>query len=1047
MEKIKKRIANLKVEGKLKVYQMTVLVMTLFLVLVALISTVVIRSNIEKITKVWSPSLEYLQDLETMTAKYRIKQYQHLVESDAAVMNSCEEEIKKLESQIQDTDAKLEAIMSANSKAQKGQDDYEVANAAWEKYRGASDEILQLSREGKQQEASKLMTGEVYEDYKSFSKKLTILCDKFQVELDQAKTMANVCTVIIFIVIVAAGLAIAVVTTLIGKIITNSITEPVKQIDAAVASLRKGELSNVEMLTYESEDEFGDTIRNLKEAMGILADYVSEISVEVKAIAQGDLTRNGDDITDFLGDFSELKTSLLYILKRFNSTLTEISNLAEQVSSNSSEVENASKSLADGATEQAGVIEELNATIDTVVDMAEDTAKETQNASARVKASANKANEEKEKMNELLTEMEHITEISKEIGNIITDIEDIASQTNLLSLNASIEAARAGEAGKGFAVVADQIGKLAADSAKSAVNTRDLIDKYITPFLLSSDTPNFSPLAHAIARVAVFYGIGIVATYAYNRIMINVTQGMMMNMRNEMFEHMEKLPIKYFDTHAHGDIMSIYTNDIDTLRQMVSQSIPQIINSGFTIISVFISMLILNIPLTIVTLIMVAIMIWGTKKSAGQSGKYFLEQQRNLGKVNGYIEEMMNGQKVVKVFCHEEESKKEFKELNEALFVSADRANTFANFLGPMNAQIGNISYVICAIVGGALALNSVGGFTLGGLASFLTFNKSFSMPINQVSQQMNAIVMALAGAERIFTLLDEKVEVDDGYVTLVNAKEENGKLVESEKRTGRWAWKHIHQADGSVDYIELQGNVVFDGVDFGYNDAKIVLHDVKLYAEPGQKIAFVGSTGAGKTTITNLINRFYDIQDGKIRYDGININKIKKADLRHSLGIVLQDTHLFTGTVKENIRFGKLDATDEEIIAAAKLANADGFIRRLPDGYDTMITGDGANLSQGQRQLLAIARAAVADPPVLILDEATSSIDTRTERIIQESMDRLMHGRTTFVIAHRLSTVRNSDCIMVLEQGRIIERGTHDQLIEEKGKYYQLYTGNTISA
>ena len=477
MEKIKKCIANLKVEGKLKVYQMTVLVMTLFLVLVALISTLVIRSNIEKITEVWSPSLEYLQDLETMTAKYRIKQYQHLVESDAAVMNSCEEEIKKLESQIQDTDAKLEAIMSANSKAQKGQDDYEVANAAWKKYRGASDEILQLSREGKQQEASKLMTGEVYEDYKSFSKKLTILRDKFQVELDQAKTMANVCTVIIFIVIVAAGLAIAVVTTLIGRIITNSITEPVEQIDAAVASLRKGELSNVEMLTYESEDEFGDTIRNLKEAMGILADYVSEISVEVKAIAQGDLTRNGDDITDFLGDFSELKTSLLYILKRFNSTLTEISNLAEQVSSNSSEVEKASKSLADGATEQAGVIEELNATIDTVVDLAADTAKETQNASARVKASANKANEEKEKMNDLLKEMEHITEISKEIGNIITDIEDIASQTNLLSLNASIEAARAGEAGKGFAVVADQIGKLAADSAKSAVNTRDLIDK------------------------------------------------------------------------------------------------------------------------------------------------------------------------------------------------------------------------------------------------------------------------------------------------------------------------------------------------------------------------------------------------------------------------------------------------------------------------------------------------------------------------------------------------------------------------------------------
>ena len=445
-------------------------------------------------------------------------------------------------------------------------------------------------------------------------------------------------------------------------------------------------------------------------------------------------------------------------------------------------------------------------------------------------------------------------------------------------------------------------------------------------------------------------------------------------------------------------------------------------------------------------MIMVAIMIFGTKKAAGQSGKYFLEQQKNLGKVNGYIEEMMNGQKVVKVFCHEEESKAEFKELNEALFVSADRANTYANYLGPLNAQIGNISYVVCAIVGGALALNGVGGFTLFGRASFLTFNKSFSMPINQVSQQMNAIVMALAGAERIFTLLDEKVEVDDGYVTLVNVKKENGKLIECKEHTRCWAWKHTHQADGSVDYIELKGNVVFDGVDFGYNNDKIVLHDVKLYAEPGQKIAFVGSTGAGKTTITNLINRFYDIQDGKIRYDGININKIRKADLRRSLGIVLQDTHLFTGTVKDNIRFGKLDATDEEIFAAAELANADGFIRRLPEGYDTVITGDGANLSQGQRQLLAIARAAVADPPVLILDEATSSIDTRTERIIQESMDRLMHGRTTFVIAHRLSTVRNSDCIMVLEQGRIIERGTHDQLISEKGKYYQLYTGNAIA-
>ena len=477
MEKIKKRIANLKVAGKLKVYRMTVLVMTLFLVLVALISTLVIRSNIEKITEVWSPSLEYLQDLETMTAKYRIKQYQHLVESDAAIMNSCEEEIQKLESQIQDTDANLDAIMYADSDARKGQDHYEVAKAAWEEYRAASDEILKLSRAGKQQEASKLMTGKVYEEYKALAEKLTILSDEFQAELDRAKTMANVCIIIIFIVIVAAGLAIAVVTTQIGKIITNSITEPVEQIDAAVASLRKGELSNVEMLTYESEDELGDTIRNLKEAMGILADYVSEISVEVKAIAQGDLTRNGNDITDFLGDFSELKVSLVYILKRFNSTLTEISNLAEQVSSNASEVENASRSLADGATEQAGVIEELNATVDTVVDLAADTAKETQSASARVKASANKANEEKEKMNDLLMEMGHITEISKEIGNIITDIEDIASQTNLLSLNASIEAARAGEAGKGFAVVADQIGKLAADSAKSAVNTRDLIDK------------------------------------------------------------------------------------------------------------------------------------------------------------------------------------------------------------------------------------------------------------------------------------------------------------------------------------------------------------------------------------------------------------------------------------------------------------------------------------------------------------------------------------------------------------------------------------------
>lgn len=575
---------------------------------------------------------------------------------------------------------------------------------------------------------------------------------------------------------------------------------------------------------------------------------------------------------------------------------------------------------------------------------------------------------------------------------------------------------------------------------------KNLIDEYITPFLMT-DNPDFSPLAHAIGKVAVFYAVGVASVYAYNRIMVNITQGTQRELRNELFAHMQKLPVKYFDTHSHGDIMSIYTNDIDTLRQMISQSIPQIINSGVTIVSVFISMLILNIPLTIVTLLMVGVMLFCTKQATGQSGKYFLEQQTNIGALNGHIEEMMNGQKVVKVFCHEEESKKEFKELNDKLFVSADKANTFANFLGPINAQLGNVSYVVCAIVGGVLALNGIGGFTLGGLASFLTFNKSFSMPINQISQQLNAVIMAMAGADRIFKLLDEETEVDNGYVTLVNVTEEDGKLTESAGRTGRWAWKHVHQADKSVDYVEVRGDVVFDGVDFGYNDDKIVLHDVKLFAEPGQKIAFVGSTGAGKTTITNLINRFYDIQDGKIRYDGINVNKIKKADLRRSLGIVLQDTHLFTGTVKENIRFGKLDATDAEVVAAAKLANADGFIKRLPDGYDTMLTGDGANLSQGQRQLLAIARAAVADPPVLILDEATSSIDTRTERIVQDGMDKLMNGRTTFVIAHRLSTVRNSDCIMVLEQGRIIERGTHDQLIEEQGKYYQLYTGNSIGA
>ena len=577
--------------------------------------------------------------------------------------------------------------------------------------------------------------------------------------------------------------------------------------------------------------------------------------------------------------------------------------------------------------------------------------------------------------------------------------------------------------------------------------TRDLIDKYITPFLLSSDTPNFTPLAHAIAKVAAFYALGVLATFGYNRLMVNVTQGTLRNLRNDLFSHMEKLPIKYFDTHAHGDIMSVYTNDIDTLRQMISQSMPQLLNSGITIVSVFISMLILSIPLTIVTMIMVGIMVFCSKKSAGQSGAYFAKQQKDLGTVNGYIEEMMNGQKVVKVFCHEEENMQNFKKLNDELYISADRANTFANFLGPLNAQIGNISYVICAIVGGVLALGKVGGFTLGGLASFLTFNKSFSMPINQISMQMNAIVMAMAGADRIFKLMDEKEELDEGYVTLVNAKEEDGNLTECEERTERWAWKHTHQNDGSVDYVEVKGEVVFNGVDFGYNDEKIVLHDIKLYAKPGQKIAFVGSTGAGKTTITNLINRFYDIQDGKIRYDGININKIKKADLRRSLGIVLQDTHLFTGTVRDNIRFGKLDATDEEIVAAAKLANADSFIRRLPDGYDTMLTGDGANLSQGQRQLLAIARAAVADPPALILDEATSSIDTRTEAMVSKGMDALMERRTSFVIAHRLSTVKDADCIMVMEQGRIIERGTHDQLINMKGRYYQLYTGKKAVA
>ena len=573
-----------------------------------------------------------------------------------------------------------------------------------------------------------------------------------------------------------------------------------------------------------------------------------------------------------------------------------------------------------------------------------------------------------------------------------------------------------------------------------------LIDDYITP-LLKSETKNYTPLLHAIGRVACFYGIGIIASYSYNRIMVNVTQGMLKTFRDEMFTKMEQLPIKYFDTHAHGDIMSMYTNDTDTLRQMISQSMPQLFNSAITIISTTVCMFMLNIPLTALTFFMVGIMLVLTRKIGGLSAKHFIAQQKDIGAVNGYIEEMMQGQRVVKVFCHEEESKEAFDKLNDALCESSYKANNYSNILAPINAQLGNISYVLCAIVGGVLAIGNVGGFTLGGLASFLTFNKNFNMPINQISMQINAIVMALAGAERIFNLLDEEPEVDEGYVELVNAKRENGQLVPSEKRTGLWAWAHKHTNGDPTTYVELKGDVVFDDVDFGYTDDKIVLHNVSMFAQPGQKLAFVGSTGAGKTTITNLINRFYDIQDGKIRYDGININKIKKADLRRSLGIVLQDTHLFSMSVRENIRYGRLDATDEEVEAAAKLANADGFIRRLPQGYDTILTGDGANLSQGQRQLLAIARAAIADPPALILDEATSSIDTRTERLVQDGMDKLMHGRTTFVIAHRLSTIRNSDCIMVLEQGRIIERGTHEELLEKKGRYYQLYTGNAVLA
>ena len=576
---------------------------------------------------------------------------------------------------------------------------------------------------------------------------------------------------------------------------------------------------------------------------------------------------------------------------------------------------------------------------------------------------------------------------------------------------------------------------------------QSLIDDYIVP-LTQSQSPDFSQLAAALVSVAITYGIGILCAYGYNRIMVNISQGTMRNLRVELFRHMESLPIRYFDTHAHGDIMSIYTNDVDTLRQLMSQSIPQVINSGVTILTSFISMLVLDIPLTVLTLAMVGVMAFVTSKIAAKSSMYFAKQQKDLGAVNGYIEEMMDGQKVVKVFCHEEKSAEQFRRLNQELRDSADKANTFSNITMPVNMSLGNISYVLCAAIGAVFALNGYLGLTLGTLVSFLTLNKNSTQPVSQISQQMNSIGMAMAGAKRIFDLMDETPEEDNGYVELVNVRENpDGSLSETRERTNVWAWKHPHKADGTVTYQKLEGDITFNDVDFGYEEGKMVLHNIKLYATPGQKIAFVGSTGAGKTTITNLINRFYDIADGKIRYDGININKIKKADLRRSLGMVLQDTHLFTGTVMENIRFGRLNATDEECIAAAKLANADGFIRRLPDGYQTVLTGDGANLSQGQRQLLAIARAAVADPPVLILDEATSSIDTRTETLVQQGMDRLMTGRTTFVIAHRLSTVKNSDCIMVLEQGRIIERGTHEQLLAEKGKYYQLYTGNAIGA
>ena len=571
-----------------------------------------------------------------------------------------------------------------------------------------------------------------------------------------------------------------------------------------------------------------------------------------------------------------------------------------------------------------------------------------------------------------------------------------------------------------------------------------LIDQYIMPLMGQAD-PDFTPLANRLIKLGVVLAAGIISTYAYNRIMVTVSQGTMKRLRVQLFSHMESLPIKYFDTHAHGDIMSVYTNDVDTLRQLISQSIPQTINSVISLVSTLISMIVLDIPLTLVSLLMVGVMMFVTSKMSNLSGKYFMQQQKDLGAVNGYIEEMMEGQKVVKVFCHEEKSMEDFEKLNRQLCDSARNANAVANIIMPINNNLGNISYVLCAIVGGVLALNGFSGLTIGTLVAFLSLNKGFTQPVTQVSQQLGSIIMASAGAERVFNLMEAEPEADDGYVELVRAKEDtDGNITETKERTGMWAWKHPHQADGSVTYKKLEGKVTFDGVDFGYNDDKMVLHDIKMFAEPGQKLAFVGSTGAGKTTITNLINRFYDIQYGKIRYDDINVNKIKKADLRRSLGIVLQDTHLFTGTVMENIRYGRLDATDEDCKKAAKLANADGFIRRLPNGYDTVLTGDGANLSQGQRQLIAIARAAVADPPALILDEATSSIDTRTEVLVQRGMDALMKGRTSFVIAHRLSTVRNADCIMVMEQGRIIERGTHEQLLEQKGRYYQLYTGKT---